>query len=1077
VFSLSLSFVVVFSLLFLCSFLLQRGCCFADCSVLFSFFSLLLLNLRELGLYFWMLLSLSRSFVSSSLCSSALLRPLSSTSLISSSSFFSSPLSPSSLLSPPFVSSRSFSNSSLLEKMADNKKEWSTTEIRNTFIKFFEDREHKFVPSSAVIPHNDPTLLFANAGMNQFKSIFLCTVDPNSEFAKLKRAVNSQKCIRAGGKHNDLDDVGKDNYHHTFFEMLGNWSFGDFFKKEAIEWSWELLTEVYGLDKNRLYVTYFEGNEKAGLEPDLESKEFWKKMGLPEDRILPGNMKDNFWEMGDVGPCGPCSEIHYDRIGGRNARDLVNMDDPTVLEIWNLVFMQFERKDKDTLVPLPACHVDTGMGLERISSALMGAMSNYDIDLFQDLFKVIQEVSGASPYEGRMGEDDVDMKDTAYRVVADHIRMLSIAIADGQIPGTDGRAYVLRRVVRRAVRYADDFLKAPPDFFSKLVPCVVETLGDAFPSLKENQQTIQRVLKEEETLFRRTMKNGKRKFNNIVKKLRKHEQNYFPAEEAAKLFTTYGYPADLTRILCQEEGLKYDECRVEQLLEEEKEKSKKAQQKKKEKEANAVKMSPDALVYLSENLNVPATDDSFKYDVEDINAKILAIYKTDGSFVEKVTKDDGVVGLFLDRTSFYAEAGGQHYDQGEITKGDDTFSVVNVQGFRGLIYHSGELETDGTLSVGDTVDLVVNFQRRQPLMANHTCTHILNHALRHCVGKHVDQKGSLVLVDKLRFDFNNDKPMTTEQLTATQQCVSEIIDKNLPVHTKVVPLEEAKTIYGVRALFGETYPNPVRVVCVGQDVNDLLRNPDNEEWMKYSVEFCGGTHVADSGQLCNFAILEEGAIGAGIRRITAVTGDEALAAYKASDEIKLRLAAAKGLPVDNLSNALKLLTQEVDDAVIPADAKKNYRSELKTLSEEVLKAQKKKQQETSKGADSFVEEVIAELNEDKKPFIVKSIDAQGKNALMTKAIKSITEAHPDVSIMLVSVDSKAKKPKVVFVAAVPQAVVDKGLSAKDWAACAAEICGGKGGGKPTTAQGAGTKVEEVDVAIAEALKFAESKLN
>jgi alanyl-tRNA synthetase len=960
-------------------------------------------------------------------------------------------------------------------KMADPKKEWTSTEIRDTFIKFFEEREHTFVHSSPVVPHNDPTLLFANAGMNQFKSIFLCTVDPNSDMAKLKRAVNSQKCIRAGGKHNDLDDVGKDNYHHTFFEMLGNWSFGDFFKKEAIKWSWELLTEVYGLDKSRLYVTYFEGNEKAGLEPDNEAKSIWAQY-IDEDRILPGNMKDNFWEMGAVGPCGPCSEIHYDRIGGRDAKHLVNMDDPTVLEVWNLVFMQFERKGPETLVPLPACHVDTGMGLERISSVLMGAMSNYEIDLFQDIFKSIQEVTGAKPYENRMGDDDVDMKDTAYRVVADHIRMLSIAIADGQNPGSDGRAYVLRRVIRRAVRYGDEFLHAPPDFFGKLVPSVVKTLGSAFPSLVENQAQVERVLKEEEKLFRRTLKNGRRKFDNLVKKMEKNGENTFSSQEAARLFTTYGFPADLTRIMCEERGFKYDECAVEELLAAEKQKSKDAQAKKQAMQANAVKMAPDALAHLSETLGVPPTDDSFKYDVEDINAKILAIYK-DGSFIEQATKEDGVVGLFLDRTSFYAEQGGQHYDQGDISKESLNFSVVNVQGFQGRVYHSGFLENDGKFAVGDTVDLNVNFQRRQPLMANHTCTHILNHALRNVVGGHVDQKGSLVLMDKLRFDFNNDKPLTSAELTQTQDFVSNIIDENLDVYTKVVPLEEAKTIYGVRCLFAETYPNPVRVVSVGVDVKDLLRNPDNKDWMKYSVEFCGGTHVAQAGQLCNFAILAEEALGAGVRRITAVTGDEAIQAYKCSEEIKLRLDAAKGLPVDKLPNALKVLRQELDDAVIPADAKKNYRQLLEKLGEEVLKAQKCKAAESSKAKEAFADDVIAELNETHSPYVVKFIDVNGKNALMTQAIKAITAVHPNVAVLLVSTDTthaKANKHKAVFVAQVPESLVPQ-LSAKDWAAAAATVCGGKGGGKPTTAQGTGPKVGEYEAAIAEAAKLAESK--
>ena len=399
---------------------------------------------------------------------------------------------------------------------------WSGKKVRDTFVDFFvEKKGHTYVPSSSVIPHNDPTLLFANAGMNQFKSIFLCTVDPNSDFAQLKRAVNSQKCIRAGGKHNDLDDVGKDNYHHTFFEMLGTWSFGDYFKKEAIDWAFELLTEVYGLDKNRLYATYFEGDPANDLAADLEAKAFWEQH-LPADHIIPGNAKDNFWEMGDTGPCGPCSELHYDRIGGRNAASLVNQDDPNVLEIWNLVFMQFERKGPNELVKLPACHVDTGMGLERLTSILQGKMSNYDIDLFTNIFEGVAKTTQSTPYEGKMGEEDPDRHDMAFRVIADHIRMLSLSIADGQKPGPDGRAYVMRRVLRRAVRYGTECLNAPSGFFHQLVPYVVSTLGDPFSTLISEKETVVRTLKYEEQLFTRTLKNGLRKFNAMVAKMERY---------------------------------------------------------------------------------------------------------------------------------------------------------------------------------------------------------------------------------------------------------------------------------------------------------------------------------------------------------------------------------------------------------------------------------------------------------------------------------------------------------------------------------------------------------------------------
>ncbi|KAG9658478.1 alanyl-tRNA synthetase, partial [Aureobasidium melanogenum] len=399
-----------------------------------------------------------------------------------------------------------------------NEQQWNAAKVRSTFIDYFvKKREHTFVPSSSVVPHSDPTLLFANAGMNQYKSIFLGTVDPSSDFASLKRATNSQKCIRAGGKHNDLDDVGKDSYHHTFFEMLGNWSFGDYFKKEAIAWSWELLTKEFGLDPARMYVTYFEGDKAGGLEPDLEAKELWKSVGVPEDHILPGNMKDNFWEMGDQGPCGPCSEIHYDRIGGRNAAHLVNMDDPNVLEIWNNVFIQYNRESDKSLRPLPNKHVDTGMGFERLVSVLQDKSSNYDTDVFTPLFDRIQEITGVRKYEGKFGSEDADGIDTAYRVVADHVRLLTFAITDGGIPNNMGRGYVVRRVLRRGARYARKYLNTDiGDFFSKIVPTLVAQMGDMFPEIKKKEQDVKEILNEEELSFAKTLDRGEAMFEKYA---------------------------------------------------------------------------------------------------------------------------------------------------------------------------------------------------------------------------------------------------------------------------------------------------------------------------------------------------------------------------------------------------------------------------------------------------------------------------------------------------------------------------------------------------------------------------------
>ncbi|KAG9885363.1 alanyl-tRNA synthetase, partial [Aureobasidium melanogenum] len=445
-----------------------------------------------------------------------------------------------------------------------NEQQWNAAKVRSTFIDYFvKKRDHTFVPSSSVVPHSDPTLLFANAGMNQYKSIFLGTVDPSSDFASLKRATNSQKCIRAGGKHNDLDDVGKDSYHHTFFEMLGNWSFGDYFKKEAIAWSWELLTKEFGLDPARMYVTYFEGDKAGGLEPDLEAKELWKAVGVPEDHILPGNMKDNFWEMGDQGPCGPCSEIHYDRIGGRNAAHLVNMDDPNVLEIWNNVFIQYNRESDKSLRPLPNKHVDTGMGFERLVSVLQDKSSNYDTDVFTPLFDRIQEITGVRKYEGKFGSEDADGIDTAYRVVADHVRLLTFAITDGGIPNNMGRGYVVRRVLRRGARYARKYLNTDiGDFFSKIVPTLVAQMGDMFPEIKKKEQDVKEILNEEELSFAKTLDRGEAMFEKYAQQCKDNNTKSLSGSDVWRLYDTYGFPVDLTQLMAEERGLTINEEEV-----------------------------------------------------------------------------------------------------------------------------------------------------------------------------------------------------------------------------------------------------------------------------------------------------------------------------------------------------------------------------------------------------------------------------------------------------------------------------------------------------------------------------------
>ena len=639
----------------------------------------------------------------------------------------------------------------------------SANKIRDRFITFFKNKNHDYVHSSSTIPRDDPTLLFANAGMNQFKPVFVGTVDPNSDMAKWKRVVNSQKCIRAGGKHNDLDDVGKDVYHHTFFEMLGNWSFGDYFKKEICSWAWEFLTKDIKLPSERLYVTYFGGEPSAGLEPDLECKQLWLNLGVPEERILPGNMKDNFWEMGETGPCGPCSEIHYDCLGNRDARNLVNMDDPTVVEIWNLVFMQFNREADKSLRDLPNKHIDCGMGLERLVAAIQCKSSNYDTDIFMPIINTIEKGvgEGVATYSGKVGEDDIKAGsyDMAYRVVADHIRTLTIALTDGGRPDNVGRGYVLRRILRRGIRFATEKLKASEGFFASLVDIVLLTLGDAFPELKKDPQTIKDIINEEETQFLKTLSRGRKLLDRTIAKLPKGTK-ILPGDVAWRLYDTYGFPVDLTQLMSEEFELsvnmeEYEKC---------KEDAKLASQGKGGGQDDRISLDVHSINELKDSMKIPATDDSYKYNYKatsnDPNAnyifqgctsRVIAL-RRDKQFVKKV-ESGKECGVLLDQTCFYAEQGGQIYDEGFLEKvGDDSveFKVQNVQVRGGYVLHIGTLE--GELEVGDMVNLKIDEVRRKNVMNNHTGTHVLNFALRKALqGSEADQKGSLVAPERLRY--------------------------------------------------------------------------------------------------------------------------------------------------------------------------------------------------------------------------------------------------------------------------------------------------------------------------------------
>ncbi|KAG6889578.1 Alanine--tRNA ligase [Termitomyces sp. T32_za158] len=956
---------------------------------------------------------------------------------------------------------------------------WTARNVREQFFTFFRSKGHTFVPSSPTIPFDDPTLLFANAGMNQYKSIFLGTVDPHSDMSKLKRAFNSQKCIRAGGKHNDLEDVGKDSYHHTFFEMLGNWSFGDYFKKEAVAYSWELLTQVYNIPSDRLYVTYFEGDVKNGLEPDLEVKQFWIAQGVAEDHIIPGNAKDNFWEMGATGPCGPCSEIHYDRIGGRNAAHLVNQDDPDVLEIWNNVFIQFNRENDGSLKPLPLKHVDTGMGFERLVSALQDKRSNYDTDVFTPIFERIQQLTGVRPYEGRFGENDADGIDTAYRVVADHVRTLTFALSDGGVPNNIGRGYVLRRILRRGARYARKKLGVTiGSFFSDLMPVVVDNMGDSFPEITKKLEDIKELLDEEEESFSRTLDRGEKLFEQFAATAKEHGVKELNGKDVWRLYDTFGFPVDLTRLMAEESGLEVNEQEFEAAQASSKEASKAT---KKVGENDLVRLDVHDIAALEGNESVPKTDDSAKFNLGNITAHVKAIFHNK-IFVPSTSDipDDASFGIILDRTSFYAESGGQEYDTGNIViDGIADFAVTNVQVYNGYVFHTGCLKY-GVINVGEEVIasydeaghrsfifkhfLIFLQLRRWPLRNNHTATHILNFSLREILGDHIDQKGSLVAPTKLRFDFSHKTQISIPELAKIELLSVDWIKKNVRVFSKEIDLQTARRIPGLRAVFGETYPDPVRVVTLEYDAEDIAQDVENPKWRSTSVEFCGGTHVAKTGDIKDFVITEESGIAKGIRRIVAVTGHEAHTVTQMAHELKEKLDAIEQLAGREKDTALKAFSVVLGQSDISVIKKSELKDRLGAVRKAFDKQVKEKEMLANKEAidslhtyfkdnsDSLA--YIAVLNVDGNSKILQSVVAQGKK--LGKAV------------YVLSVDTEGGK--IAHVNYVPPALKEKGLDARTWANCVTDIIGGKAGGKEESAQGVGIEVLKVQ----EALKSAES---
>lgn len=776
----------------------------------------------------------------------------------------------------------------------------TSQEIRQQFLDFFKSKDHRIVPSSPVVPFDDPTLLFTNAGMNQFKDVFLGTGT-----REYKRAANTQKCIRVSGKHNDLEEVGHDTYHHTFFEMLGNWSFGDYYKKEAIMWAWELLTEVWKLPKERLWATVY--------KDDDEAFDLWKKVtDINSKHILRFGEKDNFWEMGDTGPCGPCSEIHINLSDDYDNPSYVNAGTPECIEIWNLVFIQYNRDESGKLHELPAKHVDTGMGFERVCAVLQNKSSNYDTDIFMPLINEIVNISNVK-YENE--EDKIPM-----RVIADHIRALTFAIADGAVPGNEGRGYVLRRILRRAARYGRKInLKEP--FLFQLVDVLVRTMGDVFSEIKEKQNYIKKVIKAEEESFNATLDRGIELFEEVVRRLNKNNQRVIPGEDVFKLYDTYGFPVDLTNLMAREINFSVDESGFQKLMEAQKERAREASR---EKFASVNIVLTDLSSF---NLTDYKPVEFTGYDELKSEAKIIGIKKEGNSNL-----------IVLDRTPFYVEAGGQIDDVGKIITPSTEIEIVNVAKVESTVIHISENYSAELLQPGMNVIAEVDEERRWDIMRNHSATHFLHKALRTILGTHVQQAGSYVGPDRLRFDFTHFAKLSPEEIHDIEALVNEQLRRNLPlIHHRNIPFEEAKKM-GALMFFGDKYGDRVNVVQFGD----------------FTMEFCGGTHVKNSSQIGLFKIISEQSIASGVRRIEAVTGagvekyiHQQIEHLKQSEKkIEELLETKKKLEkeiaelkmrekIEQLDHILSLYSEEKDVRIHKGKVHADNMDELKSLGDEI----------------------------------------------------------------------------------------------------------------------------------------------
>ncbi len=941
----------------------------------------------------------------------------------------------------------------------------TSRQIRQDFIDFFVEKHgHTFVPSSPVVPHDDPTLLFANAGMNQFKPYFLATQTP-----PYLRAANTQKCIRAGGKHNDLEDVGRSRRHHTFFEMLGNWSFGDYFKQGAIEMAWELLTEVWKMDPSRLHVTVYQGDPEAGVPRDDEAVAIWKAVAkLPDDHIHYCG-KDNFWEMGETGPCGPCTEIFIDRTPDKSGgKDVVSGDNPLVIEFWNNVFIQYNRDSAGKLTPLPAQHVDTGMGFERIAQILQGKSDNYAIDLWEPFFEAIAQMSGkrytgAFPDGKTAAQEDAQLRtDVAFRVIADHVRCLTFAITDGATPGNEGRNYVLRRILRRAVRFGRQQLELHEPFLHRLAPVVVDAMGEAFPELKKNPKRVVDLILDEEQSFNRTIDRGIALFEDACGLA---NDNTIDAESAFKLHDTYGFPLDLTQVMAQERGMEVDVAGFNRRM-------KQAQEQSRAGAGQGADLR-DKLIDVVQKGGLPATMFT-GYDQTQGQATIAAVLH-EGNDGQLVGDGGGAPGntafLVADQTPFYAEAGGQVGDRGAITADNGTrFIVTDTFKIGDVYFHQGSIEGDGgAMKAGQRISLQVDQERRGRIMANHTTTHVLNRALRSHVNTQADQRGSLVDDEKLRFDFSHNASVTPLELNQVEAQVNADIQADLPVHCAVPAQEEALRISGLRAVFGEKYPPRVRVVSIGQPVEQLLAKPDNEVWRDLSIEFCGGTHLPSTGLAQHFAIVSEEAVGKGVRRLTAITGERAKKARSIGQELLKRVADLRGAPADQLSDQIAAITDAMNQATLPATVRLQLREGLGELMKIVKDADKQRSKEA---AGAVVEDARKLAEENDGPVIVGELPGADADGLRT-AMDVIRKKRPESALLLAGASAP---DKVAIVAAVPPEMIKKGLKAGDWVREVAKITGGGGGGRPDMAQAGGKDASKLAQALDAARSFAAGKL-